>query len=144
MKLKGLFLYNNMSGDEGGKSIGKMLSRMPSIEEFQMASSRVGPSGVLALAEGLSASTGLSSLDLNDNPATAESIPGIVKLLGIQSKLQRLNLSDTSLGDDGVQKLSKALHVCVPHLQVNTSPAPFRREMPISQVDDVVRYWNWL
>ena len=118
MQLKELLLYNNMSGDEGGASIGKLLAKMPSMERFQMASSRVGSDGVCHLVKGLCSATGLLSLDLNDNPATEECIPEIITLLQNQHQLRRLNLSDTSLGDQGVQNLAAALVSTAPDLEV--------------------------
>lgn len=48
-------------------------------------------------------------LDLNDNPATKESVPGLLKLLESQTKLRRLNLSDTGLEDEGIIKLTTKL-----------------------------------
>jgi len=118
MNLRGLYLYNNMSGDEGAKELGNILSRMLNMERFQMASSRVGCSGALHLADGLCHSKRLLDLDLNDNPLTAGSVTGIGKLIELQSRLQAINLSDTSLGDDGVSQLADALIKGAPELQV--------------------------
>lgn len=124
MDLEGLFLYNNMSGDEGGKTIGRMLEKMPSIKHFQMASSRVQKDGFLNLLNALSGvickyylltlnlylgAKELVELDLNDNPATKESVPGFLKLLETQTKLKSLNLSDTGLEDEGIMKLTTKL-----------------------------------
>jgi hypothetical protein len=53
--LKGIHLFNNMSGDEGAGYIAKVLARSPAMADFKMASSRVGPAGGIALARGLSA-----------------------------------------------------------------------------------------
>jgi large subunit ribosomal protein L31/Ran GTPase-activating protein 1 len=53
--LKGLHLFNNMSGDEGAANIGRLLSRCPGMTDFKMASSRVGPSGGISIAKALSA-----------------------------------------------------------------------------------------
>eukprot|EP00210_Caulerpa_lentillifera_P006909 g6606.t1 len=109
MSLHGLFLYNNMSGDEGGKSIGRILAKMPDIKCFQMASSRVQRDGILNLCEGLSNAKELLELDLNDNPGTIEIVPGLVKLLECQPKLRKLNLSDTGLEDEGIIILANTL-----------------------------------
>jgi large subunit ribosomal protein L31/Ran GTPase-activating protein 1 len=53
--LTGLHLFNNMSGDEGATYISTVLARAPAMADFRMASSRVGPAGGIALAQGLSA-----------------------------------------------------------------------------------------
>ena len=51
--LKSLQLFNNMSGDEGAGYIAKVLAANPGMEDFRMASSRVGPAGGRALAQSL-------------------------------------------------------------------------------------------
>ena len=53
--LRGMHLFNNMSGDEGAGYIASVLARAPRLEDFKMASSRVGPHGGIALAKGLTA-----------------------------------------------------------------------------------------
>jgi large subunit ribosomal protein L31/Ran GTPase-activating protein 1 len=53
--LKGLHLFNNMSDNEGAAHIASVLARAPAMQDFKMASSRVGPAGGCALAKGLSA-----------------------------------------------------------------------------------------
>lgn len=118
MKLKGLYLYNNMSGDEGAMAIAEIISRMPTLQHFQMSSSRVGLEGVQSLTKALKQCDALISLDLNDNPATAESVSSIVELLDCQPNLKRLNLSDMSLEIEGIVQLSKALIKSVPNLEV--------------------------
>ncbi len=40
--LRQLHLFNNMSADEGAESIARILARAPAMEDFRMASSRVG------------------------------------------------------------------------------------------------------
>lgn len=56
--LKGMHLFNNMSGDEGASFIAAVLGRSPAMADFKMASSRVGPAGGIALAKGLTAGEG--------------------------------------------------------------------------------------
>jgi len=53
--LRGVHLFNNMSGDEGAAHIATVLARAPAMVDFKMASSRVGPAGGMALARGLAA-----------------------------------------------------------------------------------------
>ena len=108
--LKRLHLLNNMSGDEGATSIANVLSRCPSMEDFKMASSRVGGAGGIALAKALAVGgTNLLSLDIHDNPMTSEIAEELGALLYRHPKLKRLNLNDTCLGDDGVEIVAGAL-----------------------------------
>ena len=55
---RSLALYNNMSDDSGAAAIAGLLGRAPRMENFRMASSRVGAAGGIALAEGLSSGDG--------------------------------------------------------------------------------------
>ena len=52
-ELKLLHLFNNMSDSRGAQYIADILQRAPLIEDFKMASSRVGPEGGVALAKAL-------------------------------------------------------------------------------------------
>jgi len=108
--LKRLHLLNNMSGDEGATRIANVLSRCPAMEDFKMASSRVGGAGGIALAIALAVGgTNLLSLDIHDNPMTSEIAEELGHLLHKHPKIKRLNLNDTCLGDDGVATVAAAL-----------------------------------
>ena len=116
--LKRLHLLNNMSGDEGAASIAKVLSRCPNMEDFKMASSRVGGDGGVALSQALaSAGTSLRILDIHDNPMTSEIATDLASVLQKHTGLVRLNLNDTSLGDEGIETVAAALATGTPVLQ---------------------------
>lgn len=115
-QLKGLHLYNNMSGDEGAGHIARVLARARHMEDFRMASSRVGPKGGAALARALAASGGggraqnaLRRLDLSDNPLTDGCAQELALCVAHSPLLTALNLNDTSLGDAGVAAVCAAL-----------------------------------
>lgn len=115
--LKGIHLFNNMSGDEGAGHIATILARAPAMQDFKMASSRVGPAGGIALARGLLAGQCLVRLDLSDNPMTAEVAEALAACIHQQPKLQALNLNDTSLTDEGVTTICASLRGAAPKLQ---------------------------
>lgn len=116
--LKRLHLLNNMSGDEGAQSIAAVLARSPAMEDFKMASSRVGADGGNALAQALaSAGTALVSLDVHDNPMTSDIGESLAAVLQQHAGLKRLNLNDTCLGDDGVATVAEALQSGAPLLE---------------------------
>eukprot|EP00878_Enallax_costatus_P020701 GHUV01021891.1.p1 GENE.GHUV01021891.1~~GHUV01021891.1.p1 ORF type:complete len:429 (+),score=176.02 GHUV01021891.1:75-1361(+) len=115
-KLAGLHLFNNMSGDEGAGHIARLLARCP-MADFRMASSRVGATGAISLAKALMAGN-LVRLDISDNPLTEEVAPALAACLAAQPHLVHLNLNDTSLTDEGVQEVCKALVGAAPQLEV--------------------------
>ena len=57
-------------------------------------------------------------LDLSDNPMTAEVAPALAAALAAQPTLTALNLNDTSLTDEGIATVCKALAGAAPKLQV--------------------------
>jgi large subunit ribosomal protein L31/Ran GTPase-activating protein 1 len=80
------------------------------MEDFRMASSRVGPKGGSALARALTAAgTALKRLDLSDNPLTSDCAPEIAACVAHHPNLTSLNLNDTSLGDEGIAAVCAAL-----------------------------------
>jgi hypothetical protein len=54
--LRMLHLFNNMSDNAGAQHVAAILARSPNMQDFRMASSRVGPQGGIALAKSLSVS----------------------------------------------------------------------------------------
>ncbi|MEW5318498.1 MAG: hypothetical protein WDW38_009714 [Sanguina aurantia] len=120
--LKSLNLSDNALGEKGIRACAEVLtslilSRSPVMEDFRMASSRVGPQGGIALASGLSAGFHLVRLDLSDNPMTPAVAPALAQLILLQPSLTALNLNDTSLGDRGVAAIAAAVAAGVPLLR---------------------------
>jgi Ran GTPase-activating protein (RanGAP) involved in mRNA processing and transport len=111
-QLRGLHLYNNMSGDEGAEHIAKVLARARHMQDFRMASSRVGARGGSALARALCVvgRPTLRRLDLSDNPLTGECAADLAACVAHHlPSLEALNLNDTSLTDEGVALVCRAL-----------------------------------
>ncbi len=73
---------------QGAQHIARVLARAPLIEDFRMASSRVGPKGGLALAQALAAGTRLVRLDISDNPMTEKVAPALAALVKSQPHLK--------------------------------------------------------
>ncbi len=65
------------------------------------------------------AGASLRSLDLSDNPMTAEVAPALAELLLKHPELLALNLNDTSLTDEGVSAIAQSLHASAGSLQVS-------------------------
>eukprot|EP00798_Chlamydomonas_sp_ICE-L_P028435 gene28435-31577_t len=107
--LRSIQLFNNMSDNEGAEHIARILARAPLMEDLRFASSRVGPRGGAALAQGLMAGRCLLKLDISDNPITVDAAPALAQLINSQPKLRVLNLNDTSLTDRGVATICAGL-----------------------------------
>lgn len=60
----------------------------------------------------------LVRLDISDNPLTEEVAPALADCLAAQPNLTHLNLNDTSLTDEGVQEVCRALAGAAPKLEV--------------------------
>ena len=60
----------------------------------------------------------LVRLEISDNPLTEEVAPALAACLAAQPNLVHLNLNDTSLTDEGVQEVCKALVGAAPQLEV--------------------------
>jgi len=113
-ELRGLHLHNNMSGDEGAEHIARVLARARRMQDFRMASSRVGTRGGGALARALASlpasPSALARLDLSDNPLTAACASALAACVAHHAgSLVALNLNDTSLTDAGIALVCGAL-----------------------------------
>jgi Ran GTPase-activating protein 1 len=115
--LKQLHLFNNMTDNAGAIHIAKILARAPMMEDFKLASSRVGPEGGNALARALCAGTALTKLDLSDNPMTSDVAAALAACVAYQPNLRHLNLNDTSLTDEGIEVVCRALTGSAPKLE---------------------------
>ena len=64
-----LHFWNNMSGDEGGIHVGKLISKhCPHLQDFRLSSTRCGAEGGVALGNGLARATGRAVLCLAPSP----------------------------------------------------------------------------
>ncbi|KAJ9527605.1 hypothetical protein QJQ45_025877 [Haematococcus lacustris] len=94
---------------QGALHIAAVLAHSPHMADFRMASSRVGPSGGIALAKALTTGRHLVKLDISDNPMTAAVGPALAALVLVQPCLKILNVNDTSLTDKGAMAVAVAL-----------------------------------
>jgi hypothetical protein len=79
------------------------------MQDFKMASSRVGYEGGASLASALTQGTCLRTLDLHDNPMTFRIGSSLSMLLPGHPNLTTLVLSDVCLQDEGAKALAIAL-----------------------------------
>ena len=109
-EMRCIHLLNNMSGDVGATYIARVVKRCPKLEDFKMASSRVGADGGVALAQALfSCGSRLRSLDLHDNPLTHECARELALVIENHMDLVKLNLNDTCMEDDGIAVIAAGL-----------------------------------
>jgi Ran GTPase-activating protein (RanGAP) involved in mRNA processing and transport len=79
------------------------------MQDFKMASSRIGYEGGASLASALTQGTCLRTLDLHDNPMTFRIGSSLSMLLPSHPNLTTLVLSDVCLQDEGAKALAIAL-----------------------------------
>lgn len=115
--LKKLHLYNNMSDNRGAQAIARLLTECPKLEDFMMVSSRVKEEGGQALVKALEGKS-MRSLNLSDNFLGPETGTMLAAPLASMAHLSTLNLSETSLEDEGVMAIAQALEGAAPNLEV--------------------------
>ncbi|KAL9189558.1 hypothetical protein ACHAXT_009233 [Thalassiosira profunda] len=114
---------NGDIGDEGMASVAKAAKEnardcgvaFPSLEKLVLAECNIGPAGMESLAELLSGPDNNRSkpiaLGLGSNPIGADGCNSLAKLCAVPGKgsmISHLQISQSSIGDDGVGLLSKA------------------------------------
>ncbi|GCA61974.1 hypothetical protein KIPB_000309 [Kipferlia bialata] len=105
-----LCLQNNSIGDEGAVALAKRLvGDRPEITEIALASNKIGPVGMSALAGVLPTLTNLVSVDLGSNSIGPEGAAALIEVLPSLTKLRRIDLSSNDIGPDGVTSLCRAV-----------------------------------
>ncbi|CAM9972839.1 unnamed protein product [Ectocarpus sp. 6 AP-2014] len=117
--LRTLHFYNNMSGDLGAKALAQVLPKCPNLSDFRFSGTRSGREGSAAVVQALlecpAASAGLlERLDLADNTLGEEGGRVLAEALATQPSLTYVNLSECDLGDEGAAAVAKALSGTAP------------------------------
>ena len=111
-----IHFYNNMSGEGGCKQFARILEKSSKLTDIRFSSTRAGKAGSDIVASALDAAlkkgrnTGLEKLDLYDNNfGNKTSQDALVSVLELTKSLSYLNLGSCELGNDGVNKICRAL-----------------------------------
>lgn len=116
--LRVLHLHNNMIGPEGAPAVANLIAQLHSLVDFRYSGCRSGPEGTLAVVNGLlrNGFDTLERLDLegctlrsSDDEDAEDAIVPLCEMLTRQLRLTHVNLADTNLGADGMERLNGAL-----------------------------------
>lgn len=116
--LETLHYHNNMSGDEGAMALAELVARAHKLVDFRFSGTRAGRPGSLAVAVSLADKSRLQKLDLVDNVLGQEGGQAIGAFLEeAKPPLLHLDLRDCALGDDGFEAVAAALESAAPQLR---------------------------
>ena len=115
--LTSMVFSRNMSGDEGGRQVGRILEKTKRLRHLRFAGTRVSSDGSELLASAFESSIAqgnnldIEHLDLVDNCtfSSTSSHESLFRAIGALNKLTYLNLGSSDLGDEGVKKICHAL-----------------------------------
>lgn len=108
-----------LAGQGLGKKAVALLRDMPELHSLDLSDNGLGAVEALALAESLSRFDTLRDVRLGGNEFSAESMRAIVQALAKHTELERLDVSRTGLGTDGVRSIVDELPVSLQWLAVN-------------------------
>mmetsp|Transcript_38732 Transcript_38732/g.44343 ORF Transcript_38732/g.44343 Transcript_38732/m.44343 type:complete len:263 (+) Transcript_38732:155-943(+) len=114
-KIKRLYLNSNKIGDDGAKTLSKVLPVNRTLIHISLCSNEISPKGCRALFTAIKNSQTLVSFDLsskervNRNRIDMASIKHLSEVLQISKFLSFLDLSLLSLGNKGVAQLCRGL-----------------------------------
>lgn len=111
--------HNNMTGEDGAKSVARIVAACSKLKDFRFSTTRSQRAGCLHIAQALESlpNTSFTSLDLSDNSFGGECSEPINNFLARQTQLEHLILRDSGLEREGVEILAKTLNMSKPPIQ---------------------------
>lgn len=121
--MKQVYLTNNQIGDRGCVAIAAVAEVLPNLEVLYLARNQIGDEGLAALAEKAARAPKLWQLILTENASLGDE--GVIAMADAVSKepttaftsLRWLFLDSTSVGDKGIEALSKAMIRGLPNVE---------------------------
>ncbi|KAJ0238615.1 RAN GTPase-activating protein 2 [Hirschfeldia incana] len=108
--MKKLDLRDNMFGTEAGVSLGKTLSSYRNLTELYLSYLNLEDEGAIAIADALKESASpIEVLEMAGNDITVEAVEAIAACVAAKRDLNRLNLSENELKDEGCVKIAKSV-----------------------------------
>lgn len=108
--MKKLDLRDNMYGVEAGLVLSKALSKHSNLKELYLSYLNLEDEGVIAISNALKESApSLEVLEMAGNEITIEAVPCLAACIVEKKLLNKLNLSENELKDEGVIQLCEAL-----------------------------------
>lgn len=119
-RVEHVYLGGNAGAARAAEALGAMLATTTTLRSLQLAASRLGDDGAIALADGLARNRSLDDLSLASNAigprgaaalaAAVAAHPALTSLdLGAASSARALDEADNQLGNDGAIALAPAL-----------------------------------
>uniref|UniRef100_A0A7S1XHW4 Ran GTPase-activating protein 1 n=1 Tax=Erythrolobus australicus TaxID=1077150 RepID=A0A7S1XHW4_9RHOD len=110
-KLKTLHFFNNLMESAGARALVPLLRASPALEDFRFSSLRVARDGGEAIAAALAECPELQRVDLSDNTLGERAAMLLADAIraGKLPKLVSLNMRDTAISDAGALALLRAL-----------------------------------
>eukprot|EP00605_Chrysophyceae_sp_TOSAG23-4_P000539 GSChrysophyteH1.ASY1.ANO1.608.1 assembled CDS len=117
--LEVLHFHNNMTGEEGARSVARVVRACSRLRDFRFSTTRSQREGCLHIANALAAleQSCFCSLDLSDNSFGGDCTAPLNAFLARQSDLRHLILRDSGLEPEGIEALSETLQETKPPLE---------------------------
>ena len=119
--LKVLDLSRNLLTWQGGATLCKVLSCLPSLEVLGIAGNILGDIGLERMAEGLKQCTSLKTLDMKETDLTSLSGSTLSVVVSSLPSLGMLCLDFNKLEDSGVKELVSGLQLCTQFQRLDIS-----------------------
>ena len=104
-----LRFHNNMSGSGGAIAIADVVKNSPSLQLFELSSTRCGRDGGETLCSAFEFCPNIESINVGDNTFGIESGKILAQVLKNKTKLKYLKVSDIGLEDEGMSALLLSL-----------------------------------
>jgi len=116
--LKVIHISNNLLESAGAIEAAYLVEKCPSLEEFEMTSTRVGREGSVAISKALGTCPSLRTINVSDNTFGEEGAEALADVLKECDSLEYAIMRDLSVEDDGMILILNALCESAPNLKV--------------------------
>ncbi|KAL0876479.1 hypothetical protein Bca101_026184 [Brassica carinata] len=139
--MKKLDLRDNMFGTEAGVSLSKTLSSYKHLAELYLSYLNLADEGAIAIADALKESASpIEVLEMAGNDITVEAASAIAACVAAKQELNKLNLSENELKDEGCVQIAKSMEEDHSKLQyLDMSNNYIRRAGAVALADVVIK-----
>ncbi|KAF8077462.1 hypothetical protein N665_1034s0001 [Sinapis alba] len=139
--MKKIDLRDNMFGPEAGVSLSKTLSSYKHLTELYLSYLNLEDEGAIAIVNALKESTSpIEVLEMAGNDITVEAASVIAACVAAKQELNKLNLSENELKDEGCVQIAKSIEDDHSKLQyIDMSSNYIRRAGAVALADVVIK-----
>ncbi|CAH8365299.1 unnamed protein product [Eruca vesicaria subsp. sativa] len=124
-RMEKLDLRDNMFGTEAGVSLSKTLSSFSHLTELYLSYLNLEDEGAIAIANALKESASpIEVLEMAGNDITVEAASAIAACVAAKQELNKLNLSENDLKDEGCVQIAKSIeegHLKLQYIDMSTN-----------------------